>query len=314
MKNNVKQQRISDYPDIFEYAKKIIDINLSTEDSYRKDDSIYELAYQKLLDMPINIINKQAFLNTFGESGTTYFPSPSKANGFFSSGSSLFNYKPSIVVYSGGLNNDVEDILKELGITSDSSLEINEENVLWHEIAHAIHHIVVPNRSYSLSNSDNESADEWLTSPDEIFAISYGNLAHIKKIIRQYFEKNLTNNPKITAGLLSQMKSDIINTFAFEFKGMKKEEALHVMQETMPEFNEESIEALNEISNEQKVNDLTKLFSSFFLRKFMRSKVEDAWSDILKDSSTKQIDFKEEIKIPEREKEYNPYEIGRAHV
>jgi len=308
----VKKNKITDFPEVYQRVVDFVNSNVGTEEAYSPDSEGYipktERAMQELKKMNIYFINASKYMSLLGEEGAKYFPAtPQDANGFFAGKYSMFGTDATIVVFTDQINGmpTSEQVLNELGIDAiEKDLSFSEENTLWHEIAHSFLDQVVEGRSEEI-----ESESQWVSSPQEIAAITYGNLQHIKQRIHEYFESNYPFPDRITEGFLSQIKSDIIDAFAWEFLGMSKQEALSKMDTAMPEFNDSAIEALNSMSKEEQIDNMTNMFTQFFLRKFMRSKVEDQLQSQLSDVGKKveDITFDEEIVVPEDTTERNPY-------
>ncbi len=301
----VKKYQLSNFSEVYAQAVEAIKHNLEDEKSYGysdgKDVSKIDKVIKSLGETNVYFIDANKYMQFLGEDGINYFShSPRDCNGFFIDGYSEFGDNPSIVIFTDQTSSmpNSEQILKELGIYAKSNdLSLSEENTLWHEVAHAFLSKIVYGRSYG--EIENES--QWLTSPQEISAITYGNLQHIKKRIKEYFESIYPFPERITQGLLSQIKSDIIDVFAWEFQGMSKREALYGIKSAMPEFDEEAMEAMQSMSKEEQIDMMTYMFTEFFMRKMMKSKVEDQLSSQMKEvgKDINKIDFREEIVIPE---------------
>jgi len=301
----VKKYQLSDFSEVYAQAVEAIKHNLEDKKVYdydeRKDASKRDKTIAELGKTNVYLIDANKYMQFLGEDGVNYFShSPKDCNGFFVDGYSEFGDDPSVVLFTDQTSSTPtsEYILKELGIEARSNdLSFSEENTLWHEVAHAFLSKIVIGRSYG--EIENES--QWLTSPQEISAITYGNLQHIKKRIKEYFESIYPFPERITQGLLSQIKSDIIDVFAWEFKGMSKQEALFSIKNAMPEFDEEAMDAMQSMSKEEQIDMMTYMFTEFFMRKMMKSKVEDQLSSQMKEvgKDISKIDFREEIAIPE---------------
>jgi hypothetical protein len=312
----VKKFKLTDFPEVYHQAVDFMRDNVLDDRVYSHEVGDYisrkDYAQQKLGETNVYFIDASRYLSFLGEDGVNYFPSnPSNSNGFFVSGYSMFGNDPTIVVFTDQINSTptAADVLRNLGIDAvEKDLSFSEENTLWHEVSHAFLNQVVHG-----SSDEIESESQWLSSPQEIAAITYGNLQHIKKAIRQYFESIYPFPERITEGFLNQIKSDIIDTFAWEFKGMSKPEAMAKMEVTMPEFNTDAMEVMQSMSQEEQIDSMTNMFTEFFMRKFMRSKVEDELKSKLADIGKKleDVTFEEEIVVPEEHEEYVPYQSDR---
>ena len=305
----VKKHKLSDFPEVFDYAKKILQDNISNEMTYdysnQSNISKIEKSINEIGETNIYFIDENKYMNFLGEDGVKYFSaSPKDANGFFVSGYSMFGENSSIIIFTrrpGSESLTSEKILEELGIKPYlNDLSLSEENTLWHEVSHAFLDQIV----YGKTELHKETPSEWLKSPQEISAITYGNLQHIKRKIKQYFESIFPFPERITQGLLNQIKFDIIDMFSWEFQGMNKQEALLNIKQSIPEFDQNAIDAMESMSKEEQINMMTNMFTEFFMRKMMRSKVEDQlkseFESIGKDINT--INFQEkEVVVPEED-------------
>jgi len=307
----VKQYKLSDFADVYKYALEVLSANLTEDSIYDyqsgQHKSKKEVVSKKLGETSILFIDAVKYMSFLGEDGANFFAaSPKEANGFFASGYSVFGENSTIVIYTNNQTSltSSEMIFEQLGIDSDQPyLSLSQENTLWHEVSHAFLDKIV--NGTERDKIENES--QWLTSPQEISAMTYGNLQHIKKKIRAYFESIYPFPDRITQGLLSQIKSDIVETFAWEFQGMSKTEALNMIDDSMPEFTDEAIETMNNLSKEEQFKMMTNMFTEFFMRKMMRSKVEDQIKSQLDDAGKKsdKISFNEEQVIPEEKEDYS---------
>jgi hypothetical protein len=197
--------------------------------------------------------------------------------------------------------------LEALGIDAAENkgdLKFSEEGTLWHEVSHSFLDYI-NGRSHREEDEKIDSADVWLTTPGEIAAINYGNIPHIKNKIKEYFTKIYPFPDRITAGLLEQIKSDVVQTFALEFYGYPKGKAYQLLYEAMPQFDADSLEIINSLSKEEQIEKLTDMFSEYFIRRFMRIKVEDAIEAEMKEvmgleyGKASEVRFREEPIVPE---------------
>jgi hypothetical protein len=303
----VKKYKLSDFPDVFEYAKQMLKSNIEDEMTYdyksQSEKSKIDIVTKEISETNIYLIDEYVYTQFLGEDGVNYFSgSPKEVNGFFIQGRSVFGDNSSIIIFTDKIqsNTTSEMILNELGINASSTnMSLSEENTLWHEVSHAFLDKFVYGRIDKEYETGNTS--QWLKSPQEISAITYGNLQHIKRKIKQYFEYIYPFPERITQGLINQIKFDIIETFAWEFQGMEKQQALMNIQNTMPEFNDEVLDAMNSMSKEEQINMMTNMFTEFFMRKMMRSKVEDELTSQFKNmgEDINKVNFQEKVIIPE---------------
>ena len=287
--DNVRQHHIADFPDLFAYAEDVLRSNMSDKKMYDHDRSEHvpgiELALKQLKEVNIYFIDAGAYKTHLGDEGQQLISaSPDNASGFYAPAHSDFGKEPTVVIFTNGLGSITADkTLEALGISANSNdLSISEEGTLWHEVAHAIMDKVIGITLFGKDAANDHSA--WLTSPDEILAISYGNLKYMKKIISDYFESIYPFPDRINSGLLNQMKTDIIKQFGWEFQGMKQDEALATLARDIPEFDAQTIEGINAMSKEEQLSHVTYMFTEFFMRKYMRSKAEDEIETMMKDA------------------------------
>ena len=300
--NAIVEKTINDFPYVKEHIFELISTHSSDESTQKRmTDRIGNVAVYIISDRYMK--NLLSFLEI-----KNFAYSPEKVNGFFAPyGGPLFD-KPCVVVYTheDNENNLTESVLNGLGIPSNSTeLSISEENTLWHEFAHAFMNEIIPDGFNEINN-----VSEWMQAPSEIAAITLGNLPHIKNLIYNYFKNNLPLGKDINAGLLQQMKVDLIETFIEEFYGMNKTKALESLKAQDPDIDDDLMEDLNSQSNEEKIVNLTNMFTDFFMRKYLRGKVEDLWEEALNAKGKEEINFKElesEQVNPEiMDMEYNP--------
>ena len=60
-----------------------------------------------------------------------------------------------------------------------------------------------------------------------------------------------------------------------EFSGSNKEEALKRVSDAMPEFDNDVLDMLNNMTKKEKIEYLVNMFTEYFMGKFFREKVED---------------------------------------
>ena len=305
--DSVKTHKLTDFPELYEYMQQLLRKHVDANKngySHKQQKSVpkIELAIEHLADINIYFINAQDYKNFWGADGMSFSPvNPDESGGFFAPAYSIWGNTPTIVVFTKN-NEDItsDKILKELGLDNlkTANMGLTEEGTLWHEVSHAFMDYISPGRENY--ESKDKSADVWLSTPSEIAAITYGNIPHIKLRLKQYFTQMFPFTKRITAGLLEQIKSDVVQTFSMEFLGLKKEQAYQMIHETMPEFNQEILDALNSMSKEEQINQMSQMFSEFFIRRFMRSKVQSAIEmEMAQLGQTGEITFREEPVVPE---------------
>ncbi|HUS48953.1 MAG TPA: hypothetical protein VMZ91_02210, partial [Candidatus Paceibacterota bacterium] len=314
----VKEYKLSDFQELYEYSRSFLenflDKNKKKYYNHKIEDYVteYDFGIDYLNELRIFLIDAVAFNNYFGEAGRIYDSGPDSAGGFFSPAYN-FTSSPSIIVYrkSLGKDNDVNMIVEEiLGMkqSEDSDFTYSQEGTLWHEIAHALAKHIMPENS----NESIESGSEWLTSPSEILAINYGNVAFTKNKLKAFFQSKMPMDKKLNAGLLSQIRSDIIETFSIEFYGMSKEEANDSMEEFMHDIEIEVLENSEGMTHDDQVNLMVSIFSDFFTGKEMRGIVESKIDQMMSNIGKKKTEytFPQEPVPPEPEIENKgPYEL-----
>lgn len=284
--NNAKKTTLEDFPELKQYSLEFLNRNISSHSliwdySTGKDQPEIEMAIRSLLKIPIYLISGNKMVDHFTldvlEDSDI---SPTLANGYYIDGSY-------IIVFTDNVSKDIDVVLGAiLGIKDASEhpeLGISQESTVWHEMAHAL-----ANRSVKRSDNNNiNSMEEWMTSPDEILAIQYGNLAYIKNKLFNFFSEIFPFNEKIKRGFLNEIKSGIIDHFKMEFVGMTEEKAIDVINGAISEFDNEVLEIFDKMSREEKINHLVRIFTSFFMGQFLKSKVEEELKKIKKDKEIK---------------------------
>jgi hypothetical protein len=295
----VQKKSLLDFPKLLETSIDFLSRNLTDEEVYDYKSegmvSSVNMAISTVSNIPIYLIDENAMKNKFGEEVLSFLKfSPDECNGFYSN---YFAGEKAIVVYTGKHGGEINQVLGEIiglnNYTEGEELNIESESTLWHEMAHALSQEAVRGKT--------EKADtmaEWLNSTDEILAISYGNLQHIKNKLREYFTVQFPFNKKIESGLINEMKSGIVSTFPMEFNGLDKEMAIKMVSDSVPDFDNEVLEMLNNMSKEEKVDYLVRIFTDFFMGKFMRGKVEEHFFG---NGKNDKITFKEEKVVPEED-------------
>jgi hypothetical protein len=296
---SVQKKSLSDFPKLLETSIDFLSRNLTDEEVYDYNSegmvSSVNKAISTVSNIPIYLIDEAAMKNKFGKDVLSFLKfSPDECGGFYSN---YFAGEKAIVVYTGKSGGEINQVLGEIiglnNYTEGDELNIETESTLWHEMAHALSQEAVSGKT--------EKADtmaEWMNSSDEILAISYGNLQHIKNKLREYFTIQFPFNKKIESGLINEMKSGIVSTFPMEFNGLDKEMAIKMVSDSVPDFDDEVLEMLNNMSKKEKVDYLVRIFTYFFMGKFMRGKVEEHLFGDKKDSK---VTFKEEKVVPEKD-------------
>jgi hypothetical protein len=275
--NRVEKLSIGDFPNLKEFVLSFLNRHLSGgEEVYDHktggyiSPATYAMSYVE--SIPIYMINPNVISNEFGTSITGSGIDPTKVNGVFSN--DLYGTGQGIIVYTEKGKLDGNSILTDvLGLEGDM-YTLGEEGTVWHEISHALSNQVLGRDPNDKSGND-DSIDEWMQSAEEMLAISYGNMGYIKAKLREYFTSEFPFPQRITEGLLEKMKTDIVNTFGFEFNGMSKDDAYAMIGDTIESFDEEMLSILNSITPEEQIETMVGLFTEFFMGGFMRGKVED---------------------------------------
>jgi len=305
---NCKVANIKDFPGLYDYVIELVGTHIdSREKSWSheagKSITLPEIVLSRIEKSVIYIVNSEQIVSFFGKEALVLAGlSPSESKGVFCPKYSLSENHDSIIVFSetGTDSRQISLIINDiLGLTPDPSKgdklsNVSDENTLWHEVTHSVFSSLV-------YGEEAKTLSKWLRSPSEIIAIQYGNLQHIKKKLRSFFENNIPTSSKVEAGLLAHIEAEIIETFSWEFYGMNKEEALTTVRENIEDFREEVAASRGSMTKEESVTLLTDIFLEFFMGKMLRGKAEDeinAISEAL-GQKDKKITFKEEVVIPE---------------
>jgi len=303
LSSSVQKKSLSDFPKLLETSIDFLSRNLTDEEVYDYNSegmvSSVNKAISSISNIPIYLIDANAMKSKFGDEVLSFLKfNPDECNGFYSS---YFAGGMAIVVYTGKSDGEINKVLGEIiGLNTyieGEELNIETESTLWHEMAHALSHETV-----SGPTDKTDTMAEWMSSPEEILAISYGNLQHIKNRLREFFTVQFPFNKKIESGLINEMKSGIVSTFPMEFNGLNKEMAIKMVSDSVPDFDDEVLEMLNNMSKGEKVDYLVRIFTDFFMGKFMRGKVEDHLFGT--GEKNEKITFKEEKVVPEKESEW----------
>ena len=302
----VQKKSLSDFPNLQEYCAEFLNRNLTNTETYdyysEKMVSSLDKAIESISKVPIYLIDGGAMKRHFSEDVLKFLKfNPDECNGFYSS---YFAGERAIVVYSDKVGGDINEVLGEvIGLNTyseDSSLNVETESTLWHEMSHALSSEVVSGPS-----DKSDTMAEWMSSSDEVLAMSYGNLQYIKNKLREFFTDQFPFNKTIESGFINEIKSGIINTFPIEFDGATKEMALKTISDTIPNFNSEVLEMINNMSKDEKINYLVNMFTEFFMGRFLRGKVEEHF---LQGSGEEKLTFKEERVIPDKDA---PFILGQ---
>jgi len=306
------EKELKDFPNLYSYIYDMISKILPKNDNAGYDHkkgkylSSFEFAYDQIMDTKIFLINRNKInefvMNEFSEEANSFDHLPDNVSGFYAPKYSLID-SPAIVVYTGKvIDDDTEKQIKNiigLDNTEYQQLSFQEEGTLWHEVSHSMM------TSMGFFGNSGDSPSEWLTSPSEIAAINFGNVGFIRNRLYDFFLKEIEGNKNLETGLIFQIKSDIVESFPMEFYGLSKEEAEVKSGDIL---NEIAVETANyEMNVEQKAKLMSSIFTSYFMGKMLRGKVEDEISKVL--NETKQngkYDFKEEAVPPEKVEEWYP--------
>lgn len=305
---NQRSYHLYDFPRLYDFTQKLTDRIVGNEEVYSPDVGKYisskTFAKDKLNQMIIYTISSNKLIDYFGiDALDASGYSPNKSNGIFCPRFTLSSDNDSIIIFIDKLNSidKIKEALVDIiGLEPETFLpSIGEEGTLWHEVAHAVVERVVPGISYK--NEGGDETSNWLQDPDELIAIQYGQLRYIWDRLYRFFDSQIPVNEAITEGLISHIKEDVIEVLSWEFQGMKKSDALAAVSECMEDFEAELREN-DAMSHSEKINLLTDLFTEFYMRQFMRGKVEseiDRIRNEVGNNSEEKINYKDEYPVPE---------------
>lgn len=306
-------RQISDFPTTYEHA--VAAIHRLTDSSPRSSwndepaQTLTDMAIERLHECQVFLIRTYEAIDAVGEN---HFRNagldPSNVLGVFCPRfGALSDEKDTIAVFlsrtqSVGEAQLEQIIMNTIGVpTSDAFGRIAEEGTFWHEVAHGI---------VNFSNPDQEPEEatpnditSWIKNPQELLAIQYGNLAFIKNRLRALFSNGIPEDGAISAGLMEHLKSEVIKTFAWEFEGMRREEALQYVEDAFENFSSDVQGMSKSMSKEEKVTLLVDIFSEFYLQRLLRTKVEDDISRLLEDMNVhpeEVITTRQEVVVPEK--------------
>lgn len=312
--NAVIKKKIEDFKEVFIYARSIICKNMYDYSKRDISNDRIKFALESLSNIEVYIVDREKIKNNFTDEQLNFSGlNPDKLRGKFFSYSNIITDSSCIVVFSGeddfskyGIDNI---LISVLGIDRDPNnvfKKMDEEGTFWHEVVHG--------SLYAMGISLSENPDnimEWLKDPEELIAISHGNLQFIKNKLKKFFTDKLPSSGELNQGLLSHIKSDIVNTFSWEFQGITKDQAYKLIDESIPDFAQDVLSISENMTKNEKVELLTNMFTNFFMRRMLRGKIEGELDRRIKEMkespSDKKIEHKEEVKPKEEVEQYDRY-------
>ena len=318
--DSVIVKEISDFPEIFQYASDAIhrlsDSEKKVYDYHRPDDNITatDIAIDRLSKCVIMLMNAYTASEILGSQTLTDVGlSPESVGGTFCCQyGPLSDENDVILVYMGRQKSIQDEALEKtisdiIGVPVTNPFNrVSEEGTFWHEVAHGI--VNYSNPGGDPNPPSKEDITTWIKKPTELLAIQYGNLAFIKRRLLALFSNGIPENGIISSGLMEHLKSEIIQTFSWEFQGMRKEEALMEVEDAFEDFSSEVRGMQKSMSKQEVVELLVDVFSEFYLGRLLRGKVETDVSTILEEMHIEPgylIVNREQVVIPEQY-EYNP--------
>ena len=306
----VRKVSISESPALLAHVKQMLGRMYAPDDKrYNSTTQAYgpavDVALQELIKMPIYLVEAAAINGFFGEEAARLAGlSPSDANGIFIN-DSKYSDEPFVLVFTKQFNQEANVTNKVMGDVFQIESELKdvspeEEQTLWHEVAHAVVERTVgaPTRGYDRD----QTVSDWLQSPSEILAVSYGNLGHIRTRLQELFQKIFPFPQRITEGLLAHIRADLIQTFPDEFHGMTQAQAETMLRDVMSDFDEETQRTASEMTQAEQVKLMTEIFTEFLMGKSMRGKVQSLLEQELTESGRggqKKVQFYEPPVVPE---------------
>ena len=308
---DVQTYTLTDFPDLLAHVISTLEMHTYkdvNEHDYRKMS--FERAMQTLDNLQICVIDSSMYIQFFGDQVLKDMDlHPEGKGGFYSPRFSFSSDHATAVIFKKEIvdSGSVEGILTNLlGVPPDAESKLgslSEERTLWHEVMHA----TMAAADVSSDEYDAKSVQQWIQQPEEMLAISYGELPYIKNKLHNFFSNILPESERITQGLVSQMKSDLMEIFPLYFQGMTTDEANVLMEEAFKgedgeaSFSDYALSILNSVSRESKIDMLTELFTEFFMRKTMRAHIEHWMETWVEKNPNEALTFKEdEPKVPER--------------
>jgi len=278
----VQIKNIEDYPSI--YDSGVVQINKSYKNKNSK-----EYFLETLKNTKIYLIDHKKYSAYFTEEEMSYRGiNPNECAGLFSKQYNFSDANDSIIVFVGENYREMDitkKIFESLGIQPEIGSgfsSVSQEATFWHEATHSILSIL----ALDIPSPRHQTVEEWMKDPNELLAISHGNLQFIKRKLKDFFTRELSMSKDLTSGLIANIKSDIIETFSWEFQGMTKDRAYNYIESALENFEAEVYGISDKMTIEEKVDLLVDMFTEFFMKNYLSQKVHDEES---------QNEFKKEI-------------------
>ena len=290
IKGAVREKRITDFPELLDYARGICKSLAGAHEADKKVIVDYDeqnnVTYgtpvegemAKLEKVRIYLADRQKFYDFFDEDVIEH--ALGNVGGFYSPAYSLLDW-PSVFVLTNRTSSTFTDSVANtigecLGIPpSGEEITMGEENTLWHEMAHHLFNSQFgENRPRGNKEFEYENAQKWMTNPDELVAMQHGNLPYIQRKLTTFFNSIYPFDGRITQGIIEQIKSEIIESFSMEFHGMDREEAKNQVSEVLGQDGRKLKNISKTAPRDEQIESLVSMFSTFFMQKELREKLE----------------------------------------